>query len=199
MAEHIWMIPVAGAGERSDMPQGPQRDTINVQWAFDKYPTSILDVPCLEVLARPGFTIPSQQGQAKLTTCCAQWLWWSCRDCEDPPNAIIGGQLAVGTVFSRQPLGTAFNRVDVRAKFMATQNMFSNVQISINDMSGNVSAGGGIAPTGGWQLASHFKAGGWDGWDDDNLRVVMTFQGTTNAANVGKTSVWMEWFAIGLT
>jgi hypothetical protein len=85
-------------------------------------------------------------------------------------------------------------RVDVPARL-------DNIFLTIND-SGIFSSRGPnllpvLTPAATWRIAYHTCAA-WTGWENSNLRVTMSFQGTTNPANIGPVRVDMEWFAIRL-
>ena len=145
-----------------------------------------------------------------LVDCFARWRW---RSCADDTNILNGGQLAVGTVFARElPLDNAANQsftvwteVDAWAKYRVdVPARLDNIFLTLNDRSGvaaPATSGNiiGVTPASTWRVAYVTNAN-WQDWDSPatNLRVVLSFQGTTNVANVGIVNVDVEWFAIRL-
>lgn len=235
MAEHLWFIPVTGGSSGSDVaasfPIAPTRDLTNVQWFFSVYPVGQeppVDTACLSYSSITSFSMGQENDPgepSKLVNCYGHWAW---RSCEQDNNIVTGGQLAVGTVFSRlleiyqdgipDPghVGPdVWDMVEAWVKFRinaANINMFDNVFFTINDSSAppnvvglnNMNARdwlGTIGPGGlnNWFVAYAFKVGNWEGWESYNLRAVLSAQGTRNPANVGPVSVDVEWFAFRLS
>jgi hypothetical protein len=145
---------------------------------------------------------------SRLRECYARWRW---RSCADDTNILNGGQLAVGTVFSRELASqnadpqnpTTWTQVDAWAKYRVDNTVrLDNFFFTINDSAGLfVPVVNNIVNTvnGVWRVVTVQKMGDWSEWDSDNLRVTLTFQGTTNVANVGVVNVDVEWFAIRLS
>jgi len=219
MADHLWFIPVSSGNTLGEaaaaFPIAPTRDLTNVQWNFNVYPISQVppaEASCLSYNSYSAFTMGSDVGPtpSELVECYARWRW---RSCADHVNILNGGQLAVGTVFARElPLDNlephvtwnTWNIVDVWAKYRVdVPARLDNIFLSINDRGGNVVSGPNLlpllTPAGVWRVA-YLSNPAWEYWDTPatNLRVVMSFQGTTNLANVGTVNVDMEWFAIRL-
>lgn len=223
MADHLWFVPVSSGNAPDEataaFPIAPTRDLTNVQWNFSVYPVGQqppAEVSCLSYNSYTAFTM-AQEGppivEAMLRECYARWTW---RSCTDNTNILNGGQLAVGTVFARElpvdnlephQLWNTWTDVDIWAKYRVdVPARLDGIFLSLNDRGGNSSAGpnlalGGLTPAGTWRVAYHtFNQFVQDEWDtpSTNLRVVMSFQGTTNPANVDVVNVDMEWFAIRL-
>jgi hypothetical protein len=99
MAEHVWFVPVSGGrGVGETVPVLPPQE-FNVQWEFN--PTATMPAPALasvESASVTQFTFPTPLS-AQLRSCYGQWLWHSCAQ---GGVVVLGGQLAVGTVFSRK-------------------------------------------------------------------------------------------------
>jgi hypothetical protein len=139
---------------------------------------------------------------------------------------VLGGQLAVGTVFSRKlqtyltlqppppflpdPTAPTWNTVEAWVKFRVdTTARLRAIYFVINDSAGNWSdpwmVGGlptdwvPLAALGGWRVAWTKKHLNWDGWNDENLRATIHFPGTLNPANVGGVAIDVEWFAFRLS
>jgi hypothetical protein len=217
MAEHMWFIPVTG-GHAPMMAEAftsrASQDLADVQWDFSRYPVfqdPTVGPPCLGYNSATIFTMGNEGPpilESKLIDCYGSWAWRSCRDNN---NIAVGGQLAVGTVFSRTlPLDnllvhlawTTWAEVDVWAKYRVdVPARLDNIFLTINDNAGLSSSGPnllpGLTPAASWRIAYHTNAA-WTDWENRNLRVTMSFQGTTNPANIGPVRVDMEWFAIRL-
>jgi hypothetical protein len=224
MAEHVWFIPVTGGSSGSDVaaafPIAPTRDLTNVQWNFSVFPVGQeppAAVSCLSYNSITRFTM-GQEGPpitpARLNDCYGSWTW---RSCADDQNIITGGQLAVGTVFSRQltvshgddvppNIVYTWDDVEVFAKYRVSNvNRLDNIYLTINEASGTwfpnpVSDDWGNCVSNTWRVVGTRKNNAWSGWEDiENLRVTLNFQGTTNLANVGLVTVDVEWFAFRLS
>jgi hypothetical protein len=220
MADHLWFIPATGGRGLGSYPPGMPKTIaeFNVQWDFHIFPVQEpgIDWPCIEAMTVTGAIAGSQVGPtpSQLVECFAAYRW---RSCAQGGVIVTGGELTVGTVFSRalftgnstlgppQQGGLYFwSIVDVWAKFRVIDlTKLSAIMLSINDRSGNVASSGNIilppAWNNNWYVANVLNAN-WSGWDapGTNLRAVLTFQGTLNPANVGLTDVHVEWFAIRL-
>lgn len=193
MADYMWFVPVSGGRGFNMSAMAPSCRTpiepYNVQWDFDKYPDAAAKA-CNDAGVSTTMTMGSSTGptQSKLSLCYGMWNW---RSCSDGQNVTVGGQLAVGTVFSRllnlyadgAPPALAgsltWDRVDVWVKFMlvsANINKFDNVFFVINDTGAN-SIGLGAPPRNWlvpvppppspiaintWFVAHAFKTGNWD-------------------------------------
>jgi len=100
VAEHVWFVPVScGRGTGESVPVLPPQE-FNVQWEF--LPQATQPAPALASVEAASFThfrFPPGPPSAQLRSCYGQWLWQSCAQ-----GGVIGygGQLAVGTVFSRK-------------------------------------------------------------------------------------------------
>lgn len=219
MADQLWFIPVSSGSApglaMATFPIAPTRDLTNVQWMFSVYPVTQeppAEVSCLSYNSYTAFTMGTGSGEnakSELRECYASWRW---RSCTDDTNILNGGQLAGGTVFARElPIDNdptqvffGWNIVDVWAKYRVdVPARLDNVFLSINDRGGNNALTPDlqpVTPAGTWRVATLSFGPDWPGWDDPatNMRVVMSFQGTTNPANVGVVNVDMEWFAIRL-
>lgn len=170
---------------------------------------------CLNYTSITRFTMGQEAlppTPALLNDCFGSWSW---RSCADDTDIVTGGQLAVGTVFSRTltaqygdtPLPTyIWDTVEVYAKYRVDDPLkLDHIYLQINDSAGlnfpGVAADD-IIPyrlvPNTWKVMGVRKSGTWDGWDDDNLRVTLSFMGTTLPANVGPVTVDVEWFAIKL-
>jgi len=230
MADHLWFAPVAGGGAPQHTIQSVYNEfefepEINVQWTFSAYPTS---TGAAEACVRPGTVTsfshasgPSPSVEpAKLTSCDGKWQW---RSCADDQSVTVGGQLSVGTVFSRElanyihgvyPAIVAspnytWDTVEAWVKFQVSSiTTISGIYFVINDRAGNT-IGLGVAPVdwlaglpvaaNTWTVIKAFKWGGWTEWDDDNLRATLSILGTDQRANVGDIRVHVEWFAFRLS
>lgn len=157
--ERLWFVPATGGRGYDVSAVDPSRRTpiepYNVQWDFDKYPDAA-EKACIDAGSATTMTMGSSVGpsESKLSQCYGMWNW---RSCSDGQNVTVGGQLAVGTVFSRLlnlyvdgnpppppdivPAGSlSWERVDAWVKFMlvATNiNKFDNVFFVINDTGAN--------------------------------------------------------------
>jgi hypothetical protein len=201
MADHMWFVPVTGGHEHglefSMRPGITGIDNTSVQWDAAKYPSgeeteaACTSMTSLTALAMGAVGPPIVE--SKLTDCFGTWRW---RSCTDGSNITVGGQLGVGTVFSRwlnryidnplppppiiaDPAGNlSWNRVDAWVKFRlnaANINMFDNVFFVINDSAG-LSAGLNAAPrnwigtvglaVGSWFVAHAFVSQTPQEWDD---------------------------------
>lgn len=217
--DHLWFIPVSSGNTLGEgaaaFPIAPTRDLTNVQWNFSVFPVTQdppAEVSCLSYHSYTTFVMGTETGitPSELRECYASWRW---RSCADDTNILNGGQLAVGTVFARQlPLDNSqphtswatWRNVEVWAKYRVdVPARLDNIYLSINDRGGNSYTPGDIqpvTPAATWRVA-YLTLASWEDWDDPatNLRAVMSFQGTTNPANVGVVNVDVEWFAIRLS
>jgi len=231
MADHLWFIPATGGG-----PNGPLLTSspplnvpqeFNVQWNFSGWPTEpAADQACLAAFPSVVFTPNVLSFEpSRLADCHARWSW---RSCSNGQHVTVGGQLAVGTVFSRllnlytdaQPpnhSGAAtWNTVEAWVKFrlsVANVNVFDAVYFSLNDRSGNyiglnapahpppppVRDWRTLAGPNSWFVAYAYNIGNWASWTSENLRATLTVLGTSNPAFVGVSIVDVEWFAIRLS
>jgi hypothetical protein len=233
MADHMWFVPVTGGHEHAlevaSRPGVTGVDNTNVQWDIARYPTyedPLTEAACTTMSSYTELAMGSTGPpvvESKLTNCFGTWRW---RSCTDGQNVIVGGQLAVGTVFSRQLgiwtdnapnapslVGTdLWDTVEAWVKFRlsaANLGRFDNVFFVINDSAGlsiglNAPPSNWLAPAtpiiiNQWFVAYAFKTGNWSGWDNDNLRATLSVQGTSVAANVGPVTVDVEWFAFRLS
>jgi hypothetical protein len=193
-------------------------EPFNVQWDFGKFPVEQSDPPveesCVQASAITTTILGTEGGGAadhpsKLSQCHGSWKWRSCKDDDD---VVVGGQLAVGTVFSRRliathgdsPLSHTWDDVEIFAKYRVDdKNKLDNIFLTLCDSGANSFPGTddwGNCVNNVWRVVGLRKDDSWSGWDDpENLRAVLSFQGTTNAANVGKVTVDVEWFAILLS
>lgn len=155
-----------------------------------------------------AFNLPGAAGEAKLTNCNGRWQWTSTALGQSIDE---GTQLAVGMPFTRYLAwvssfgpGTpdTFGTVDVFAKYLVgVASRFDNIYLSLCDNAGNSVKTSDLQPSTSdstWYTVGLRKNSSWDDWDVDNLRVVLTFQGTSDYRNVGLTTVEIEWFAVGL-
>jgi hypothetical protein len=221
MAEHVWFIPVTGgsgaAAGAATFPIAPTRDLTNVQWNFSVFPVGQeppAAVSCLSYNSITRFTMGQEAMDpipARLNDCYGSWKW---RSCADNSNIVSGGQLAVGTVFSREliaqhgddvPVAYSWNTVEVFAKYRVDdKTKLDNIFLVINDSLGNFYPNPATDDhpgytSGTWRVVGTRNRNHWQDWDSDNLRATLTFQGTTVAANVGLVTVDVEWFAFRLS
>jgi len=231
---HIWFVPVTGGRGYGLMTLDPFRrvaiEPFNVQWDFGKFPVEQSDPPVEESCVQAGgitTTIMGTEGgdaydkPSKLSQCHGSWKWRSCHDDDDPSNIIVGGQLAVGTVFSRflpvfsnfptdpvPPAPYTYDTVEAWVKFrISSTTALSAIYFTINDMAGNViglnaAPANWLASTAAntWRVAHAWKTANWEDpdWDPTNLRAMLSVQGTTTGANAGPVTVDAEWFAFRL-
>lgn len=156
MADHQWFVPVSGGRgynmTEMDTTRATPSEPYNVQWDFKNFPDSAAK-SCVDAASATTMNWGSSVGPtpSKLSVCYGMWNW---RSCSDGQNVTVGGQLAVGTVFSRivnryinnpapppliiadAPASYSWNRVDAWVKFMLVStniNMYDNVFFTIND------------------------------------------------------------------
>lgn len=223
MADHLWFIPVTGGNApglaAATIPMAPTRDLTNVQWMFSVYPVvqePPAAVSCLSYTSITRFTMGQENPvwPARLNDCYGNWSW---RSCADDQNIITGGQLAVGTVFSKQlavqhgddvppAIPYIWDDVEVFAKYRVDNRLrLDNIYLTINDASGNwfpnpVSDDRPNCVNNTWRVVGTRKNNVWGSFEDlENLRVTLNFTGTTVLANVGLVMVDVEWFAIRLS
>lgn len=220
---HVWFIPVTGGrgpGMSGIEPFRKQAvEPFNVQWNSSVYPVNqepTAEESCVQSTGITsfvmGYDIAPNDEPSRLSQCHGTWTWRSCKDGSD---VVVGGQLAVGTVFSKElpvlhgdtPHNTyLWNIVEVFAKYRVDdKNKLDHIWLTLCDSGPNrfpVPPFGddwGNAVNNQWGVAGLCKRFNWQDWDEDNLRVVLNFQGTTSAANVGKVTCDVEWFAFRLS
>jgi hypothetical protein len=103
MASHVWFVPAASGGQVFPITskQNPLAPNANVQWQFGAFPPGLnppVDIPCLAPDATTNFTVSAPGAAGLLDNCYATWAWKS-HGCDN--RITIGGELLVGTVFSR--------------------------------------------------------------------------------------------------
>jgi len=223
MADHVWFVPVSG-GRGIGSTVLPAQE-FSVQWYFQRVAGG--GAPALasvESSTVAQFLYPPGPPSGQLRDCYGRWVWPSCAQ-----GGVIslGGQLAVGTVFSRKlqtynfgqappppflpdPNPPTWNTVEAWVKFRVdTTARLSNIYFVINDSAGNWADPWmplglpqdwlSLAALGGWRVAWTRKIGGWEGWNNENLRATIHFPGTLNPANVGGVVIDIEWFAFRLS
>ena len=221
MSEHIWIVPVScgrGTGPTTVVPPLHPKD-FNVQWDFEPLMLEPgAELACLDWTSMMWFGFPPLHPSAQLSDCFARWTW---RSCAQGGVILTGGQLAVGTVFSRKlptyganpgvpGLPFQWNTVEAWVKYKVTAvGPLSAIYFVLNDSAGNWSdpwMPGGVPqdwlPTtaaGVWRVAWTKKIGNWTNWTDQNLRATAHFVGTHVPANVGRVDVDIEWFAFKLS
>jgi hypothetical protein len=213
MAETFWFIPVAGGGTGGgQFLHTPDLDSVKVYWGFSTFPVTAGE-PSVAYRLVKSESFNSGAGAGTVGAAYANWSWISYSDCDD--GIATGGQLVMGTTFGTryptnnasamsQTFSTAYDRVTGFAKFKVNEtDRFSGIYLSINNTGANSSSSSELKSAlsladDTWRLATtgDINFGGWS--NVDNLRIVLTFQGTTTAANVGLTEVSVEWFAIRL-
>jgi len=194
-----------------------QVEAFNAQWDFAAYPTGAdeaLKASTSITTTAMGASTPIVT-ESKLSQCHGSWKWRSCTDGED---VVVGGQLAVGTVFSRvlrlvndnSAFPNTFDfwqHVDVWAKYrVSNRDALSHIYLAINDIgTTNSSRSTDVrlhAVDNTWHTVYHSydftNAAPPSDWTDENLRLTLSFQGTTIPANVGEVTVDVEWLAIRL-
>ena len=229
--EVLWFVPATGGGPY--LPQasgtGPINlpEQFNVQWDTNTYPTvqaTITQHPFFDVHSVTQFDSGSGPSSpdvpGKLRNCFARFVWDSCNDPdgEFPNDISLGGQLNIGTVFSRElnvqhgdgtlPISYKWDIVEVFAKYRVDEtDRLSKIYLTICDEAGNShpfpnpSDDLTNASDDTWRVVGTRKDGSWDDplWSSSNLRACLTFFGTTTPANVGRVVVDVEWFAFRLT
>lgn len=191
----------------------------NVPWNFQAYPTGAPTTapPC--ITAHPSTIVAISNSiiePNRLLFSHGRWTW---RSCTDGLRVTVGGQLGIGTVFSRIlrlvndgptfPPGSFdyWASVEAWAKYRVDDTArLSAIQLAIDDLngvgppyialSGNVL---GFTANNDWHTV-HAASGplGVPVHADENLRLTLTFLGTTAVASVGEVNVDVEWFAIRL-
>jgi hypothetical protein len=165
---------------------------------------------------------------ARLNGCHGSWAWRSCTDGEIitvggqlAVGTVLSRFLPVWLVppvpGHDPPVGSPYtwNMVEAWVKYSIGvppgQGVpLSAINFTLNDLGGNWAdpwAPPAPAPTdwlpstvaGAWRVIYTKKAGNWTGWNDTNLRAVLTVLGTTVPANVGRVTVSVEWFAFRLS
>jgi hypothetical protein len=197
MADHLWFIPVSG-GNADD----PSDKFINVQWGSGLYGAPAIAPVTAAIEAGVTFQGGGGEGEAKIGPCCGKWSWTSE---QSGGNMTKGSQLGVGTVFAKQLVTPAYlwSTTEFWAKFkVSDKDKLSRVWISLCDSGGN-SVSSEVALAGitnnQWKVFGKSRNAMPDTWAMQNLRGVLTFQGTTDAQQVGELIVYVEWFAFRLS
>lgn len=194
MADQLWFNPVSG-GNHDD---GSDK-FINVQWAASMFGAPAIAPVTAIVDAVFVFQTSPTLGEARLNSCYGKWSWTSE---QSGGNMTKGSQLAIGTVLAHTLGGTTWSTVDVWAKFKVSNvRRLSSVYLSLSDSGTNSSSSAnqlGSMVNDTWYIAHH-NSSSLTNWAHSNIRGVLTFQGTTTAADVGALDVYVEWFAFGLT
>jgi hypothetical protein len=221
MADHLWFIPAAGGAARGTWTgapgPGPQTNFdptfINVQWMF--MAASAFGAP--PILAPIEATVVNEvlppASPMGLLSSYASFRWVSIK-----PS--VGGNLEVGTVFSRllgtwaapgndnpPPAGSLWNTVECWCKYRINNPaVFTKITMNMNGLVQPfplpITLGDWLPFTaaGVWREAYVKYAGPWDGFSDENLRATISFDGPTVPLGAGGLSqVDIEWFAVRLS
>lgn len=163
----------------------------------------------------PSATSGANYTSRYLTTCHGQWAWTSTATGSFPPRLAAQADLSLGFGFAKRPLGTypadqqQTSRVIVRARVRVNDTArLSSLYLVLNDVGAadDTPASGasanvlGSLTSGQWAvvtLASPATATDVSSWGTD-LRCGLIAYGTTTPANVGATTVSVEWIAAEL-
>ena len=185
--QHSQTFPAASGAAGVGTPSAH----ILLPWSSGAYPAGAAAATVSATGNNCSFLLPTTAGFGTLTEAYARLEWTSSSGL--PLQVTVGSQVALAQVVRRRG-GIASLGAKLRVN---NTNRLSRVELSINDVSGNSASTGDL--TGGMSAGNWFEAN-LTGVDisafDSFVRIVLSVQGTTTAANVGLTQVDVEYLEI---